>query len=265
MKTKIIDINGKEKASVDLPKCFSAEIREDIVTKVLEAKKSQQPYAPSPVAGKQHSASGRLIHRRHVWNSQYGRGMSRVPRKTMTRKGSQFNWVAAEIPSVRGGRRAHPPKILSMMNSKKINKKEMLIALLSAITATASKKNVVKRYGTLEDKNVGAVPFVVESKIISLKTKEFIASLKKILGTDLFGLALKKKSVRAGCGKRRGRKYKSNAGMLFVVGNEEKLKRAGIDTVHVKNLGVTELANGGVGRLTVYTENAIKDLGGRLK
>ena len=72
MKTKILDINGKEKASLDLPKCFSAEIRKDIVAKVLEAKKTMQPYAPSPVAGKQHSASryGTI-----VWNirkSKYG-------------------------------------------------------------------------------------------------------------------------------------------------------------------------------------------------
>jgi len=80
MKTKILDIEGKEKGSIELPECFSENIREDIVSRVLEAKKTMQPYAPSPVAGKQHSARGKIIHRRHVWKSGYGRGASRVPR-----------------------------------------------------------------------------------------------------------------------------------------------------------------------------------------
>ena len=124
MKTKLLDINGKEKGSIDLPKSFSKEIIEDIVAKILEIKKTGQPYAPSPVAGKQHSASGILIHRRHVWKSQYGRGMSRIPRKVMSRRGSQFNWVGAQVPSAVGGKRAHPPKVISRINTKKINKKD---------------------------------------------------------------------------------------------------------------------------------------------
>ena len=39
MKTKILDLNGKGKATIDLPSCFSKEIREDIVARVLEIKK----------------------------------------------------------------------------------------------------------------------------------------------------------------------------------------------------------------------------------
>src|SRR3989338_11600515 len=128
MKTKILDINGQAKKTIELPKFFESEIREDLVAKVLEARKRQQPYAPSPVAGKQHSAKGKIVHRRHVWRSGYGRGMSRVPRKIFSQKGSQFNWQAAEIPSARGGMRAHPPKVLGMINTKKINKKEKNIA-----------------------------------------------------------------------------------------------------------------------------------------
>ena len=38
MKTKILDIQGKEKGHIELPNCFSQEIREDIVAKVLESK-----------------------------------------------------------------------------------------------------------------------------------------------------------------------------------------------------------------------------------
>ena len=265
MKTKILDINGKEKASLELPKCFSSEIRKDVIAKVLESKKTQQPYAPSPVAGKQHSASGKIKHRRHVWKSHYGKGISRIPRKTVSRKGDRFNWIGAEISSTRGGRRAHPPKILSMINTKKINKKELKIALISAISATANGNEIANRYATLKNKKVENAPFVVESKLISLKTKGLISSLKKILGKDLFELALQKKSVRAGKGKLRGRKYKSNAGLLLVVGKNELLKTNSFDVVDVKSLGVTDLAKGGVGRLTIYTEGSIKELGEKLK
>ena len=118
-------INGQAKKIIELPKFFENEIREDIVSKVLEAKKRQQPYSPSPVAGNQASASGKIKHHRHVWKSQYGRGMSRIPRKALSRKGSQFNWVGATVPNTRGGRRAHPPKVISMINTNKINKKDV--------------------------------------------------------------------------------------------------------------------------------------------
>jgi len=260
MKTRILDIQGKEKGSIDLPKSFSQKIREDIVSKVLETKKNEQPYAPSPVAGKQHSASGILIHRRHVWKSQYGRGISRIPRKIMSQRGSQFNWVGAEVASTVGGRRAHPPKVVARINTLKINKQELKMALESALSATADEKEVTKRYQRLEGKKITKLPLIVESKLVSLKSKELIASLKNILGNDLFELALQKKSIRSGIGKLRGRRYKSTAGLLLVIGNDEKIKTNAFDVSNVKRLSVIELAKGGLGRLTVYTEKAIKDL-----
>jgi large subunit ribosomal protein L4e len=265
MKAKILDINGKEKANIELPKCFSGKIREDIVAKVLEAMKTQQPFSPSPMGGKQHSASGKIHHLRHVWKSGYGGGRSRIPRKMMSRRGSQFNWVGAEISSVRGGRRSHPPKILSMMNLKKINKKEMKIALASALGATIDEKIVKNRYERLQNKKISGLPLIVESKINSLKTKELISSLKKILGKDLFEIAIKKKSIRAGIGKMRGRKYKSNAGMLLVIGEKEKLKTNAFEIKDITSLNVTDLAKGGIGRLTMYTEKAVEELENKFK
>ncbi|VVB83206.1 50S ribosomal protein L4 [uncultured archaeon] len=265
MKTKILDINGKEKGSIELPKFFSQAVREDIVAKVLEAVKVKQPYSPSPVAGKQNSASGNIQHTRNVWKTMQGKGISRVPRKIMSRRGSQFNWVGAEIPNARGGRRAHPPKVDSMINTKKINKREMEAALKSALSATANEKMVSAKYETLNGKKISELPIVLESKILSLKTKELISSLKKILGEDLFEIALKKKKVRSGKGKGRGRKYKRTAGILFVIGNSEKTKNGIVDVKNVKGLNVTDLAEGGVGRLTIYTEEAIKNLGERIR
>jgi large subunit ribosomal protein L4e len=265
MKSKILDINGKEKGNIDLPKFFSESVREDIVAKVIETMKVKQPYAPSPVAGKQHSASGNIQHTRNVWKTMQGKGISKVPRKIMSRRGSQFNWVGAEIPSAIGGRRAHPPKIDSMINTKKINKKEMEVAIKSALSATANGKFVVEKYERLNGKKISEMPIVVEQKIISLKTKDLISSMKKILGESLFEVVLKQKKVRSGKGKLRGRKYKRNAGLLFVIGNKEKLKTNIVDVVNAERLNITDLANGGVGRLTMYTEEAIKNLGERIK
>lgn len=264
MKANLLNIDGKEKSSIELPKEFSAVIREDIVSKVIETKKKQQPYSPSPVAGKQHSAKGKVRHIRHVWRSGYGRGQSRVPRKIFSRKGSQFVWEAAEVPQAKGGMRAHPPKIVQFLRDLRINKKELNIAFESALSATANEKYLLKKYSNLEkiDKKV---PLVISSEITKLKTKEILSSLRNILGKELFKIALRKKSVRAGRGKLRGRKYKSNAGMLFVLGNNEKLKINAFEIKRVNELNVADLAKGGLGRLTIYTENAIKNLGERKK
>jgi len=260
MKSKILDIHGKLKESIELPICFSERIREDIVTKAVETKKTEQPFAPAWDAGRKYSARGLIVHRRHVWKSGYGRGMSRTPRKIMSKKGSQFHWVGASAPHTVGGGRAHPPKVLSRMYTSKLNKKELRIALFSAIGATGNAALISKKYETLRDKKIENVPFIVESKILSLKTKDFIASLKHILGNDLFELAVRNREIRKGKGKMRGRKYKVNAGLLLVVGNDEKIKTGVVEVENAGRLGVVQLAKGGLGRLTLYTEKAIKDL-----
>ena len=73
---------------------------------------------------------------------------------------------------------------------------------------------------------------------------------------------LKEKKVRHGQGKLRGRKYKSNAGLLFVIASDEKMNRSGVDVVKVAALGVSDLApNGEPGRFAVYSEKAIKEIG----
>ncbi len=265
MKTEILDVDGKKTKEIELPKFFSYPVRKDIISKVLEAKKTMQPYSPSLVAGKQHAASGKIVHRRHVWRSGYGRGMSRIPRKIMTRKGSQFNWVGAEVSATRGGRRAHPPKVISMINTLKINKKEAKTALMSALSATADKKQIASRYERIEEKDLKKLPIIVETKITKIKTKELLESMKKILGEKIFQISLKKKEVRSGKGKSRGRKYKSSAGILIVIGKNEKMKAGAFYIRNTENLGISDLAEGGPGRLVIYTENAIKGLEEKFK
>lgn len=263
-KANIFDIEGNKKGTIEIPKCFSSQIREDLILKVIEVKKSQQPFSPSPVSGKQHSASGILRHQRHVWKSQYGRGMSRIPRKIFSRRGSQFNWQGAEVSNTRGGRTAHPPKIISMIKTKKINKKELRIAIVSALSATCNEDWIKKRYRSLNEK-IENLPLVVESKIVSLKTKDIYNSVKKIVGEKLIGIAERNRKIRKGKGKMRGRRYKINAGILIVVGEKEKVKSSKFEIMNSTNIEISKLAGGCPGRLTLYTEQAIKEIGEKFK
>ena len=94
---------------------------------------------------------------------------------------------------------------------------------------------------------------------MDIKTKDFILVLKKVYGD---AKVWKVKSIRAGRGKMRGRKYKSNAGLLFVVGDDEKMNRKGIEVVRVGDLLIKDLApNGEVGRLVCYSKDAVKEIG----
>jgi len=273
MKTKLFDKNGKEKGPIDLPKNFSTKIREDILSKVFEAQRGiyAQAYGAKEGAGAQYSASGIIKKKRHDWKASYGKGISRVPRKVMSRHGASFNWIGATVSSTRGGRRPHAPR--SEKNPfKKINKKELLIAFNSALAGTVDAKSLKKKYGdrSADPKLPSAgvkveSGFVFEDKILETKTKDFIIAMKNVFGNS-FGSVLKRKSIRAGIGKMRGRKYKSNAGLLFVIGDGEKMNRKGIEVVSVTDLTVKDLSpNGEPGRLVCYTEKAIKDIGKRFK
>jgi len=260
MKAKIYDKNGNAGREIELPKNFSENVREDILQKTFEAKKYKQPMGSFPWAGMQYSASGIIKHRRHVWKTSYGKGISRIPRKIMSRHGDSFNWVGATVASTRGGRQAHPPK--SEENQfKKINKKEFLVAFNSGLAGTASKYYLEKKYG----KKLEQLPIVFDSGVLSLKTKEFIETLKKVFG-ECFDKILKVKKRRAGKGKMRGRPYKSNAGLLFVIASDENMKRKGIEVVKVSNLKIKDLApNGQPGRFASYTEKALKEIGEKFK
>ena len=262
MKATVFDIYGRKAKEMILPSFFSENVREDLIFKVLESKKKAQPYGPSVVAGKQHSASGIIRRKRHAWKVSYGYGISRVPRKIISQRGTRFNWIGAEVSGTRGGRRAHPPKTWTNQY-KKINKKEEQIALISALSATAHGEYIKKKYLTLKEKKIEA-PFIIDDSVTKIKTKQFLENLKKIFN-DLYDAAIPKKTIRAGKGKMRGRKYKKSAGVLVVIGKNEKLNINGIDVKQADKVSIIDLAKGGPGRLTLYTENAIKQLEERVK
>jgi large subunit ribosomal protein L4e len=258
MQLPIINLENKEIGKKDLPSQFKEDIRPDIIKRaVLTIEDNlRQPYGPDPLAGKR--ASAKISRRRHNYRGSYGYGISRVPRKILSRHGTRMYWVGAFSPGTVGGRRAHPPKAEKIWQ-KKINKKERRKAIRSALSATIDKESV-KGHGHIVPDNY---PFIVDTKIESLtKTKEVKKSLE-CLGLKEELQRSSKKSVRPGKGTMRGRPYKKRKGPLIVVSKICPLMKAtknipGIDVVTIKKLNAKLLAPGAVpGRLTLFTNDAI--------
>tara|TARA_Y100000310_G_scaffold342955_1_gene448449 strand:+ start:7462 stop:8244 length:783 start_codon:yes stop_codon:yes gene_type:complete len=251
MKAQLYSKSGEKKSELELPALFNTKIRPDIVQKYLKASSilATQPYAPNIEAGKKYSASGTISHKRHDWKGHYGRGISRIPRKTMWRRGTQFYWIGATISGTRGGRRAHPPKIFNKL--KKINKKEVQLAINSALAATANPQVIISRYQTLD--KIENVPAIIES--IPEKTKDFLSTIKKIFPNLP---VLKNKTTRSGKGKLRGRKYKSSSGLLIITSEKEQPKHSGFDIKSSQDLTISDLYP--LGRITLYTKKAIEEL-----
>jgi large subunit ribosomal protein L4e len=254
MKIQILNQEGK-KVSEKETVLFEEPIREDIIRKVVEAERIKHPNSPKFRAGMDISASGNTSKRRHVWKTNTGRGMARLPMKIFSRRGTQFNWQAAVVPSARGGRRAHPPH--GNVNLNKVNKRELKKALMSSLSYVCSVDELKKKYSSLSDVKV-QLPLVVSRDVLNLNNKDFLSFLSGVLG-DVSNVAVQKKSIRAGIGKMRGRKNKKNAGLLIVIGNEEEFKIKGVEVVKVKELIVSDLASNGA-RLCMFSEKCVEDL-----
>ncbi len=261
MKLEVLNLENEKSSSVTAPKQFEEPVRKDLVVRAVHAVQSheEQPSGADERAGKKHSAD--LSRKRRDYRGSYGFGISRVPRKILSGRGMRLNWEGAESPGTVGGRRAHPPKA-EKKTDKKINKKERRKAIRSAMAATLN-KDLVEERGHVVGKNY---PFVVEDSIENLtKTKELFQTLKR-LGFEKDLARGKKKKVRSGKGKSRGRKYKRKKSLLLVSSQNCPLERAasnlpGVDYTVVDELNAKTLAPGGhVGRVTVYTKSAIERL-----
>ena len=258
MKANILNKKGENKGNVDLPKQFSEKFHPNLIKRAFNSNMSfnYQHHGTNPLAGKRHVIEVRK--RRNVYRSGYGRGKSRVPKKIIARRGNRLNFIAEQAPHVRKGRTAHPP-LVDKIFEEKINKKEKLFAIRSAISATVIKDLVEKR-----NHKIGSVkvPLVVEGIEYLNKTSQVKDLLMNLgLKNELDRIKIKKQ--RPGVGKMRGRRYKLKKGPLFVTSkNCELIKSAksmqGIEAIDVSNLNVTLLAPGGVsGRLTIWTKEAI--------
>ncbi|MAE42860.1 50S ribosomal protein L4 [Candidatus Woesearchaeota archaeon] len=259
MKLSIFETSKSKTGEISLPRQFNEEVRPDLIKRAVLALQSnrKQPYGASPQAGKRSSAM--LSKRRRAYRGCYGFGISRTPRKVLSRRGRRLFWVGAFAPNTVGGRRAHPPKAEKIL-SKKINKKERRKAIRSAISATVI-SDLVKSRGHILPENY---PLVLGKNFEDFsKTKEVLATLKNF-GFEKELERTNKKSIRAGKGKARGRKYKTKKGPLIVVSKENNLTKAasnipGIEVVNVKDLNAELLAPGAIpGRLTLWTKAAIE-------
>jgi large subunit ribosomal protein L4e len=247
---KIFDLQGKPIGKATLPDVFATPLRPDVIKRAVLAIQSSrlQPQGRDPMAGKRTSAESRGT----------GLGIARIPRV----KGGEGR--AAFAPGTVGGRQPHPPtsekKIL-----KRVPKKEARLALLSAIAATASKETVTSRGHAIED--VPQIPLIITSSIEELtKTKEVEEALAHLgILSDIYRVRDSRK-IRAGKGKRRGRKMKQAIGPLIVVAENKGIFDAasnlpGVDIATVNNLNAEMLAPGThPGRLTLWTTGAIEQL-----
>ncbi len=249
-RAKIFDLQGKLIGKTTLPAVFETPLRPDVIKRAVLAIQSSriQPQGRDPMAGKKTSAESRGT----------GMGIARIPRV----KGGGGR--AAFAPSTVGGRQPHPPRAEKKI-VKRIPKKEARLALFSAIAATASEEKVASRGHAIED--VPQIPLIVADSIESLtKTKE-VEEAFTILGvlSDINRVKASR-NIRAGKGKRRGRRIKQAVGPLVVVAESKGLAKAarnlpGVDVAVVKNLNAEMLAPGThAGRLTLWSKSAIEQL-----
>jgi large subunit ribosomal protein L4e len=247
---KIFNLQGKSVGKTTLPQVFTTPLRPDIIKRAVLAIQSnrRQAQGRDPMAGKRTSAESRGT----------GLGIARLPRV----KGGGGR--AAFAPSTVGGRQPHPPRSEKKI-VKRLPKKEARFALLSAIAATASKDVIVSRGHRIED--VPEIPLIVTDSIGELtKTSEVEAALTNLgVLSDLYRVKTSRK-IRAGKGKRRGRKMKQAVGPLIVVTENTSLFNAasnipGVTVAKVNNLNAEMLAPGThPGRLTLWANGAIEQL-----
>jgi large subunit ribosomal protein L4e len=258
MKIEIRNAANEKTGEIELPEQFNETVNADLISRAVLAEQSRnwQPYGNFPEAGKRPSA--KLSKRRHDYRGSYGHGISRVPRKIMSHRGTQFNWVAAFVPNVVGGRRAHPPKSWKILELK-INRQEERKAIRSALAAGMSKQLVSKIHAVPAN-----YPFAADASFEKIsKTKEIYAALNKV-GMEKELERTAEKVQRAGRGKMRGRKYRIKKGVLIIVAGDCGLMKAarnipGIEVASISKLNAELLAPGtSAGRPLLITTSAIE-------
>ncbi len=256
MKVPVYSIDGTKKGEANLGRAFVKPLRKDMIKKavLVERANAKQPYGTDPIAGQRTSAMYKG--RRGIRGSMMNREMSRMKRIT---GGGFLRWRARAIPGVVKGRKAHPPK--SVKNwTMKINKKERLLALLSAISGTTDRELVGKRGHAVDD--VKHIPLVIDDKFQELKKNKDVTKTLKALGFDGELQRCSVSKVRAGVGKLRGRRKIRRKGPLIVVSEDRGVAKAasnipGVEVTTPKELSVSMLAPGTTpGRLTVWTKSA---------
>ncbi|MDY6771526.1 MAG: 50S ribosomal protein L4 [Candidatus Nanohaloarchaea archaeon] len=256
------DTTGDDGGEIGLPVQFTERVRQDIIKRAVEStqSKQRQPYGADRRAGLKHVTEWKQ--RNRAYRSRRGKSYpsSRTPRKITFRRGMQMSGPGGEAPQTVSGRKAHPPKAEKDF-TKDINDKERRKAIRAAIAATADPTKVRER-GHEFDEDL-ELPIIVDDKLEGLEKTSEVREVLVNLGLEADLERCREASVRAGRGKSRGRKYRRSRGPLIVVGEDDGIQQAarnlpGVDVVQVDQLNAALLAPGtDVGRLTVWTENAI--------
>jgi large subunit ribosomal protein L4e len=245
---KVIGVDGKDAGDVELPEVFTSPVRLDVISRAVIAQQSRgfQPQGRNRMAGKRTTAESFGV----------GRAMSRVPRISEPPLSGQ----GAFAPGTVGGRLAFPPTSLKKL-IKQINRKERRLALRSAIAFTASKEAVKERGHRFDDDL--DFPLVVSDELEKYSRASEAKALMMTLGVwdDIERV---QDTVKI-----RNHKKKRRVGPLVVVSDSRMAGKAfgnlaGVDVVAVKDLSVEALAPGTrPGRLTIWTESAVKELASR--
>lgn len=250
MQATLLDLDGNAAGELDLPAVFETPYRPDLIARAVDSARANrtQPYGPNGYAGIRTSGE----------SAGAGLGRARVPRA---------NNRAVRVAQATGGRQAHPPKP-EADRGKDINDKERRLATRSAIAATAKADRVRERGHAFADRL--AVPVVLVDEFADvIKTQEVLGLLETIGGDPDISRAEDGRTVRAGRGTTRGRKYQEPKSILFVTASEAGPSRgarnlAGVDVTTADEVNVEDLAPGGdAGRLTVWTESAVEGVSDR--
>ncbi|OAF66108.1 hypothetical protein A3Q56_06143, partial [Intoshia linei] len=252
----VYNLDGSLNDNTDctLPDVFKTPIRPDIVRFVHSQMlcNKRQPYAVSHKAGVQCSATS--------WGT--GRAMSRIPR--IRGSGTHRSGQGAYGNMCNGGHMFAPTKVWRRWY-RKINVTQKRYALVSSIAGTAIPALVMSRGHKIDKLN--EVPLVVSNDIQSVsKTRDAIKVLKALQLDVEMERVKKSKTLRAGKGKMRNRRYKQVKGPCIIYKNDFGISKGfrnipGVSLLNVDRLNLLELSPGGhLGRLCVWTQSAMDRL-----
>ena len=167
-KVNVYSLKGDITEEIELPEIFEETYRPDVIKRAVISIQTAriQPWGANPMAGKRTTAK----------SMGSGRGAAMVPRINGSSK-------AAFVPQAIGGRKAHPPRVNTIYHEK-INRKERILAIRSAIAATADKDLVSQRGHQISE--LDQIPFVVDDELETIKRLVEEAGLEFVTAYDAF-------------------------------------------------------------------------------
>eukprot|EP00020_Sapocribrum_chincoteaguense_P001328 CAMPEP_0170745726 /NCGR_PEP_ID=MMETSP0437-20130122/8440_1 /TAXON_ID=0 /ORGANISM="Sexangularia sp." /LENGTH=485 /DNA_ID=CAMNT_0011084451 /DNA_START=56 /DNA_END=1512 /DNA_ORIENTATION=+ len=256
----LVQMHGVDSAAtVALPEVLTAPIRLDVVQFVHTNmnKNARQAVARSRFAGEQTSAES--------WGT--GRAVSRIPR--VSGSGTHRSGQGAFGNMCRKGRAFAPLKRWRRWH-RHVNKDQRRFAVCSALAASAVAPLVMSRGHKVMQ--IPEVPLVIADSAFEgiTKTSEAVKLLEKIGASDDVARVKASRTIRAGRGAMRNRRYTQRTGPLLIhdgkSNKHSKIAHAfrnisGVQVSSVHSLNLLELAPGGhLGRFIIWTESAFKAL-----